>query len=290
MNNEREINALIQLLDDNDQEIFKHVQTKLISFGTEVIPSLEEAWSAEINPVTHERLEEIIHRIQFDSLVKEWKLWLSNEPDNLLLGAFLISKYYYPDIVFEEVEKKMAKLKQSVWLELNYNQTALEQIQIFNQVFYNYHDFKGDQTPVSFHDFCLNNVLDFKHGNAVSIGIIYQVLANQLNLPVYGVPLTQHYVLAFCKKVIFDFQLEKELDRQVMFYINPINRGSIFSRNEIKDYLEKMQVNQSPEFFSPASVEMIIREMLAYLITLHRNASEFDKADELTYLRGLFES
>jgi hypothetical protein len=92
MNNEREINALIQLLDDNDQEIFKHVQTKLISLGAGVIPSLEQAWSEEINPVTHERLEEIIHRIQFDSLVKDWKLWLSNEPDDLLANSPSLNK------------------------------------------------------------------------------------------------------------------------------------------------------------------------------------------------------
>lgn len=289
MTTERELNALIQLLEDNDQEIFNHVQTKLISLGTEVIPSLELAWSEEINPTTHERLEEIIHRIQFDSLVKDWKLWLSNEPDDLLTGAFLVSKYYYPEIILEDIQKKIAKLKQSIWLELNYNQTALEQIQIFNQVFYNYHEFKGEQTPISFHDFCLNNVLESKRGNAVSVGIIYQVLANQLNLPVYGVPLTQHYILAFCKKMIYDFEQERDLDRQVMFYINPINRGSIFSRNEIKDYIEKMHVDQTAEFFSPVSVQRIMREMLAYLITLHRNNNEFAKADELTYLKGLFE-
>jgi regulator of sirC expression with transglutaminase-like and TPR domain len=132
-------------------------------------------------------------------------------------------------------------------------------------------------------------VLDSKRGNAVSVGIIYQILANQLNLPVYGVPLTQHYILAFCKKMFFNFDAEKELDRQVMFYINPINRGSIFSRNEIKDYIEKMQAEQSSEYFSPVSVQRVIKEMLNYLITLHANNNEFEKKDELTYLKNLFE-
>lgn len=290
MNNERELNALIQLLDDNDQEIFKHVQDKLISLGTGIIPSLEEAWSNEINPTTHERLEEIIHTIQFDSLVKEWKLWLSSDSDDLLTGAYLVSKYYYPDILLDDLQKKMAKLKQSIWLELNYNQTALEQIQIFNQVFYNYHEFKGEQSIVSYHDFCLNNVLDSKKGNPVSIGIVYQVLANQLNLPVYGVPLLQHYILAFCKKMIFDFNSETDLDRQVMFYINPINRGSIFSRNEIKDYIEKMQADPNHQYFCPVSVSAIIKEMLNYLIILHNQKGETAQMNELAYLKSLFES
>ena len=64
MTNEREINALIKLLYDNDQEVFRNVHDKLMSLGVEVIPTLEEAWTLDLNPTTHERLEDIIHQIQ----------------------------------------------------------------------------------------------------------------------------------------------------------------------------------------------------------------------------------
>ncbi|MDB5284016.1 MAG: hypothetical protein JWO06_3091, partial [Bacteroidota bacterium] len=79
MTNENEIQALIQLLDDDDHEVFKHVHDKLKSLGTEAIPKLEEVWSDELNATTHDRLEEIIHEIQFDSLTGEWQNWVSRE-------------------------------------------------------------------------------------------------------------------------------------------------------------------------------------------------------------------
>jgi regulator of sirC expression with transglutaminase-like and TPR domain len=288
MTNDSEINALIQLLDDNDQEVLSHVQERLMSFGVEVIPKLEEAWTADLDPTTHERLEELIHKIQFDSLVKEWKLWISHGTTDLLTGAFLLAKFYYPDADMDDVRKRMQKIKQSIWLELNYNQTPLEQIQIFNQVFYNHYSFKGSQSSTDYQDYCINHVLENRKGNSISIGIIYQVLANELSLPVYGVNLLRHYILAFCKKMIFDFNTEANLEREVMFYINPINRGSIFSRNEIKDYLEKMKEEQREEHFTPSDTVSIIKEMLKYLIEVADHTKEHTAAGELRYLLGLF--
>lgn len=283
----KEIHALIQLLDDEDNEVFRHVHDKLISFGAAIIPELEQAWVAELNPLAHERLENIIHQIQFHALEQEWEDWLFIEPPDLLTGTFLIAKYHYPDIRFDDIQKKLQKIKQSIWLELNYNQTPLEQIQIFNQVFYNYHHFKGSQTSSDYQDFCINNVLETKKGNSILVGIIYQILAQELNLPVYGVTLVRHYILAFCKKAIIDFYSEENLEREIMFYINPINRGSIFSRNEIKDYLEKMRVEQDTKNFVPASNNTIMQELINYLIEIYRNQNREDRVNELKQLYQL---
>ncbi len=283
----KEVHALIQLLDDEDNEVFKHVYNKLISLGSEIIPDLEQAWASELNPLAHERLEDIIHKIQFDALEAEWEEWLFLDQPDLLTGAFLIAKYHYPDIQLDDILKKLQKIKQSIWLELNYNQTPLEQIQIFNQVFYNYHNFKGSQTSEDYQDFCINNVLDTKKGNSIIVGIIYQVLAQELNLPVYGVNLVRHYILAFCKKNIIDFYSEQSLEREVMFYINPINRGSIFSRNEIKDYLEKMRVDQDAKNFMPANNNSIIKELITYLIDIYNHQNREDRVKELKRLYQL---
>ncbi len=284
MSSDSEIHALIQLLDDSDQEVFLHVYNKLKSLGPDAIPALEEVWSGDLNSVIHERLEEIIHEIQYEALIEDWEIWLEQESPDLLSGAFLVAKYHYPDIHFEDLSKKITKLKQNIWLELNYSQTPLEQIQIFNQVFYSYHGFKGSQTTSDFQDFCINQVVDSKKGSAISIGILYQVLANELNLPVYGVTLTRHFILAFCKRTLLDFSEEENNEREIMFYVNPINKGSIFSRNEIKDYLEKMNVTAEPKYFLPADNLSIIKEMLNYLIELYGQQNRENRVDELKAL------
>lgn len=286
MNNPNEIQALIQLLDDDDKEVFRHVHEKLISYGIEIIPALEQAWTSELNPAAHHRLESIIQEIHFSSLETEWEEWSNIEKPDLFTGTFLIAKYHYPDIDIEDVKRKITKLKQSIWLELNYNQTPLEQIQIFNQVFYGYHSFKGVQTTSDYQDFCINNVIDLKKGSPILIGILYQILANELNLPVYGVNLIRHYILAFCKKMIFEFHIEELLEREIMFYINPINRGSIFSRNEIKDYLVKLKADSKQKYFIPAGNTEIIKELLQYLTDIYysqnreKRVSDFKRLGE----------
>lgn len=285
MANENEIQALIQLLDDEDKEVFRHVHDRLISLGTDVIPKLEQAWSSELNPATHERLEEIIREIQFSSLENEWIEWVETDTPELLTGAYLVARYFYPELKFEEVEKRILKLKQTIWLELNYNQTPLEQIQIFNQVFYNYHDFQGSQNTAEYQDLCINNVLETKKGSSIAVGIIYQIVANELNLPIYGVTLSQHYILAFCKKTLLDFTAEN-LEKDVMFYINPVNRGSIFSRNEVKDYLDKLKAEHHPRNFQPASNKEIIREMLTYLLETTNLADPERQHAEINKLLG----
>lgn len=287
MEENKEILALIQLLDDEDSEVFRHVHDKLISFGCDIIPELEQAWAAELNPLAHERLEDIIHTIQFDALEQEWEEWLFLDPPDLLTGAYLVAKFHYPELEIEEIHKKIQKIKQSIWLELNYNQTPLEQIQIFNQVFYNYHNFRGSQTSSDYQDFCINSVLDTKKGNSIVVGIIYQILAHELNLPVYGVTLSRHYILAFCKKTILDFYSEQNLEREVMFYINPINKGSIFSRNEIKEYLERMKAEKEARNFIPSNNNNIMKELLTYLMEIYDGQHREDRVRELTRLYRL---
>jgi regulator of sirC expression with transglutaminase-like and TPR domain len=283
----KEIDALIQLLDDEDNEVFEHVHDKLLSLGPEIIATLEQAWGAELNPIAHERLEGIIHEIQFEVLDREWEDWLFKDAPDLLTGAFLVAKYHYPDLKLEDIQKKLAKIKQSIWLELNPKQTPLEQIQIFNQVFYSIQGFKGAQTSSDYQDFCINSVLESRKGNSIIIGIIYQILAQELGLPVYGVTLIKHYILAFCKRTVTDFYAEQSLEKEIMFYINPINKGSIFSRNEVKEYLEKMKVEAESKNFVPSNNLNIVKELLRYLIDIYDTQNREDRIKELRQLLRL---
>ena len=266
---ESEIQALVRLLDDDDKEVLNHVYSKIKSFGAEIIPSLENsAWTTDLNPLQHDRLEEIIHDIQFQMVSDELTVWVDSPDQDLLHGFYITTKYFFPDLKFDEIQRQVLKIKQSIWLELNYNQTPLEQIQIFNQVFYGYHGFSGVQLSEKFDQYCINNLLHTKHGSSISLGLLYQIIARELNLPVYGVPLIKYYVVSFCKRNITNFSDADELEREIMFYINPVNRGSLFSRNEIKEYLEKMKVDIDARFFCPASNKTLIAELLTYFIEL----------------------
>jgi regulator of sirC expression with transglutaminase-like and TPR domain len=132
----------------------------------------------------HDRLEELIHDIQFEIVSDELAAWVSSVDQDLLLGFYILSKYFSPDLNYDVVQKQVFKIRQSIWLELNYNQTPLEQIQIFNQIFYGFHGFNGIQLSERFDHYTLHNLLDTKYGASIALGILYQIVARDLNLPV----------------------------------------------------------------------------------------------------------
>jgi hypothetical protein len=226
--NPNELNALIALLDDDDREVLENVWNRIKSYGEEVIPHLENAWTADFNVKQSERLEEIIHEIQYESLLEQIDQWQNSPTPDLLRGYFLISKYFFPNINFEVIERKVMRIRQSIWLELNSNQTPFEQIQIFNQVLYYHLGFKGEQEASQNEDFCLNHVLESKKGNPISLGILYIVLARSLNLPVFGVCLVNYFILAFCRSEQIDFDEDEELQKASFILSEPFSKRRNF--------------------------------------------------------------
>ncbi|HNP49964.1 MAG TPA: hypothetical protein PKL85_14060, partial [Bacteroidia bacterium] len=73
--NRTEVDALIRLLDDSDTEIYQHIEDKLIHYGKDVIPILESAWSSSMDAIMQQRIEAIIHKIQFEDLQHELRVW-----------------------------------------------------------------------------------------------------------------------------------------------------------------------------------------------------------------------
>ena len=86
--NERELHSLIALLDDDDQEVLEHVRGRLLSLGKDAIPALESAWSKLQNATQQNRLIQIVHRIQYSELLKEFRDWYRLPEHDLLTGIF----------------------------------------------------------------------------------------------------------------------------------------------------------------------------------------------------------
>jgi hypothetical protein len=58
---EKELKALVSLLEDEDAQIVTHVEQKILSLGTSIIPYLEQEWENNFNPQVQRRIEELIH-------------------------------------------------------------------------------------------------------------------------------------------------------------------------------------------------------------------------------------
>ena len=279
---ENELSALINLLDDPDEEVYRHVTDRLISLGTSIIPSLEDAWEKTFDPNLHFRLEELIHLIQFETLLKDLKRWAKKRSDNLLEGAILVSRYQYPDLSVAKINAHIERISKEIWLEMNYNLTPLEQVNVFNHVMYQLNGFSGNTSNI--HDpqnSYINVLLDSKKGNPVSLSILYLILADKIKMPVYGINLPQHFVLSFHKEIIEPDESEQKIRSSILFYINPFNKGIIFSRDDITLFLKKLNLTPMQSHYLPCTNPDIIVSLINSLIHSYELAGLGDKVIEL---------
>jgi len=285
-----EVNALITLIEDPDETIYKQVSSELKNYGESIIPQLEQYWElTDFGPLFQTRLEELISTIQYEGVYNRLKAWKNSSDKDLLEGALIINRYQYPSYDEAELRRTISKIRQDIWLELNDNLTAFEQVRVFNHMFYNHHGFKGNrdnyhQPQNSF----LTDLVASKCGNPLSLGLLYTYLANSLDMPIHGVNLPSHFILCFMDFHPFDAELglDRE-DADVLFYINPFNAGTILQKEEIDDFLQKQNLPQDERFYRPCpNMEMIAR-MLNNLIHAYIAASNDDKVRELRTLQSL---
>ena len=280
-----EIQALISLLDDPDHGVLDLVKGKLLSMGQNVIPDLEAAWENAFGTLQQNRIEELIHNIQFEKIKEDLKKWANSNDNNLIEGSAIIARYQYPDIDAAKINAIVEQIKQDVWLELNPGLTAMETVKVFNHILFEVHGFSGNTG--NYHapqNSFINNVLESKKGNPISLSILYIEIARRLNLPIYGVNLPQHFILAYLDKPgFFPFPSLSE-EQDVLFYINPFSRGSIFSRKDVDAYLRQLNIGPVMTFYNPCSAMDIIRRVINNLMNSFEKLGSPEKVKEMEIL------
>ncbi|UEG53953.1 transglutaminase-like domain-containing protein [Mucilaginibacter daejeonensis] len=280
MINEAEINSLIKLLDDPDREIFEHVHDKLISYGPPAIQYLESAWEQAFDPIQQERIANLVHELQFSMVKNELELWHQGGGFDLLRGALIINKYQYPDLDEQKIINQIEAIKRDIWMQMMFEGSASDQVKLINHVLYNIYGFSGNTTshqdPQNSY---LSQVLESKRGNQISLAIIYSVIAQRLDIPIYGVNLPQHFILAYV-----DESMASEFENGVLFYINAFNKGFIFGRRDVDMFLKQLNLNNDKQFYEPCSNTDIVRRILRNLISAYEQLGSTDKVNELKEL------
>ena len=268
-----EIEALISLLDDPDTLVFDQVKEKLISMGSDIIPHLENAWELSLDNLLQNRIEDIIHYLQFDSIQKSLTQWLHSEDHDLIEGAIIIAKYQYPDLDEKKIYDYFNQISQDVWLELHDGLTALEQVKVLNRIIFDIHSFSGNKKNInSPQNSYINNVFETKKGNPITLGLIYIAICQKLNLPIHGVSVPEHFVLTYSENM------------NNLFYINPFNSGFVFSRYDIEKYIEQLKKEHKDEYYNPCDNLTILRRLLEHLVFTYDNLGYVDKKEELSTL------
>lgn len=285
---EKEIEALLLLLDDPDTEVNQHVQQKLISCGPGIIPRLESFVGQAIEKSTLEKVSFIIKTIQFEEVTKRLKLWNQTDKQDLLEPFIVISSYYENNFDEQQIRQQIDKLRRNIWLEMNYNLTPLEEVNVFNHIFYSIHGFGANHHNLfDVNNNFLGHLLETKKGNPISLGILYLILARALEMPVYGVNLPQHFILSYHNQVLEGTENEYEIRKSILFYINCLNKGIIFTRDDITLFLKRINVEAEASHYVPCSNVLVIDLLLNSIMQSFEMSNQPDKVKEVLELKSV---
>jgi regulator of sirC expression with transglutaminase-like and TPR domain len=279
-----EIQALVALIDDPDPDIYDHVRHRILSLGQPVVPVLEHAWEAEgQGDLFRNRVEDLLHTIHLDITFHQLRAWSKRGGEDLLEGALAVCRYRYTELNEGQVRKKIAALRQDIWLELNDNLTAFEKVRVFNHIFFQVHGFKGNKR--NYHapqNSYINEVLDSRKGNPLSLAIIYQIVAEELELPMRGVNLPNHFVLAYMDETGVAASGFGHGD--VLFYVNAFSQGDILGKAEIDEFLKKLNLPAQESFYQPCTNVDTVRRLMNNLLNSYEKLGDSERAEDMRKL------
>lgn len=260
MDNDKEVEALLTLIEDPDAEVFEAVSNRIISYGTPIIASLESLWEHTVDNHVQERIELLIHRLHFIDLKNDFIGWSNAAHHDLTPGALLVAKLLYPDLHTGKVIQDIERLRRNIWIELNNYLTPLEQVNVITSILYNYFGLKGSLGSARLpNEFLISSIIDSKKGNQTGNGVLYLLLTELLDVPIRLLPIPNQFVLAYFKS-----KTEKEAEKlhlNIEFFIDP-TLGQVFSHNDLYNYFNKLSVAVIPDYFKPQSNKQVIAKLL----------------------------
>ena len=278
--------ALINLLDEPDESAFNLIRDQILLQGMDAIAPLERILENTFNGLVHERIQSVIRKLNQDNLYIEFLNWINFGSSDLLKGLILVSKTQFPSLDEKDIIIRIEQLKIDIWIELHENLTAFENIKVMNHIVFDIHHFDGNRSDKSTpEDSSINSLLENKKGSPLLLGMLFIILAQKLGLPVFGVNLPQHFILAYLTGTAIDNPCEDD----VLFYINPFNKGAVFTRREIELFIGQLKIKPEKSFFAPCSNPEIIRRLINNLISSYNQIGYSDKIEDLKTLLTAFE-
>lgn len=284
MNTANTLNALINLTDEPDANLYEIIANAIISFSDEALPLLKENLGVVHDLYHRNRIESLIYTIEYQGVVEKIRQWRNKRSYDLAEPYFILSRHRFPNADWSNIGFRTMVMVEQADDIISDNLTPLEKVRALNHIIYKVNKFRGDIVSVNNPDYYfINTLFETNVGNPLSLGLLYSIIAERLRLPIYGVDLPQHFILAYTKQTDHHPLLE-----DVLFYINPFNDGLVLTRDDIRKYLGRLKIQPRLKYFEPATNTHIIEKLFNTLIDIYTINGKENEADEMREMLELY--
>jgi len=263
---EREREALISLLGDEDAAVYRSVRGTLLEFGAEAVSWLRPH-TLSSDPLLRRRAIEIIHHLERQSADNRFLAFGLSHGEDLDLeeGAFLLAQTQYPEINVTAYQALLdsyaGELRDRLDLTLGVDNT----LATINQLLFAQLGFHGNEKNYYEPDNSyLNRVLDRRTGNPISLCLIYILLARRLRLPVAGIGMPGHFLARYQSST-------------TEVFIDAFNQGKLLTKADCVQYLQQTSHGFHDSHLAPVSAR---RMLLRVCSNLHQIYVKLELAED----------
>jgi len=237
MQSSRELSALLNLIEDPDEEVYQTVSSRLLSLGNEVLPILDDHKHNVQDQEHLIKIEQIIQKIEISALETGLEDWKQSGELTVFDASILISNYLNRDNDKEQFVFEIEKIRKTAWLELNDYLTPLEEINIFNRTVFDFNRLKGlEKDYLKREEFNLFYLLSSKKGNSYSLGALYLIIAELLGINLRPVSIPKQNLLCYLNE---ENPFEPSSGNEILFFLDPLT-GQVYTHRDIETYLKKI--------------------------------------------------
>ena len=280
MSTRAEIESLMFLLEDPDPFVQEQVQLRFMELGDRAVPLLDQIRVQTKDKEEKKRAKEVLHKLTFSTLKGDFAELLLEGIGNraqLERAVITLARFGHPTLRESEYVKILDHFADMIRPSLRYKRSEREKMRILMKFIFEDLNFRGDNKD--YHNPAngfIDQVIERRKGLPISLSLVAMFIARRLQLPVFGVNMPIHFMLAFVG------EKEEQL-------IDPYDQGAEVSYDQCYFFLKKNNVTPKPEHFNMASDIDILARCIRNLMHSYERNEEHDRVQELKSLLGLVE-
>lgn len=273
---EREINALITLLGDDDLKVKNIAQQKLLELGEPAQQTLRQVAFSDSDGRTRIAAQALLEGFRLERLAQDFNKINRVSDFDLESACFILAKIEYPELDIQQYVNKIDQLALETERRLYGIQGERDKVEVINHFLFDEKGFHGNEK--SYYEpenSYINKVLDRQTGIPISLSAIYLFLAGRLNLPVCGVGFPGHFLL-------------KYRSNSRPFFIDAFNSGQIISQQECEHFLRKRGYAFHPYYLNTSESRDILARMIKNLVLIYLQKNQQNKINTLVKIFSEF--
>ena len=280
MSTRAEIESLMFLMEDPDPFVQEQVQLRFMELGDRAVPLLDQIRVQTKDKEEKKRAKEVLHKLTFSTLKGDFAELLLEGIGNraqLERAVITLARFGHPTLRESEYVKTLDHFADMLRPSLRYKRSEREKMRILMKFIFEDLNFRGDNKD--YHNPAngfIDQVIERRKGLPISLSLVAMFIARRLQLPVFGVNMPIHFMLAFVG------EKEEQL-------IDPYDQGAEVSYDQCYFFLKKNNVTPKPEHFKMASDIDILARCIRNLMHSYERNEEHDRVQELKSLLGLVE-